>query len=114
MYVSSTGHCEDVTQYPEISWRNASKSVEMYCRNGQGGPSIFNMYWYKQRPGESMRLIVYTIRETKIVYMGSNEGKYSTKKNLTGSVSLTVNNLLPEDSGMYFCAFSKHIDANPD
>ena len=60
-----------------------------------------------------MRLIVYTIRETKIVYMISNEGKYETEKNLTGSISLTVNGLQSEDSGMYFCAFTQHIDANP-
>ncbi|KAG7510597.1 T-cell receptor beta, type 1 [Solea senegalensis] len=61
------------------------------------------MDWYKQRPGESMTIVVYTSVGKPV-----NQTKYSAIKDNIESGALTVKNLQPEDSAVYFCAVSKH------
>uniref|UniRef100_A0A3B4FXP6 Immunoglobulin V-set domain-containing protein n=1 Tax=Pundamilia nyererei TaxID=303518 RepID=A0A3B4FXP6_9CICH len=66
------------------------------------------MYWYIQRPGETMRLIVYTVFRGNPDYGGAPENKYSAIKEAIENGALTVNNLQQNDSGVYFCAVSMH------
>lgn len=103
-----TVHCQGVTQYPETTWSNVSKSAAMNCsHNKDAGHN--QMYWYRQRPGETMSLIVYTVNGQSD-YGGAPATKYSAIKDKIESGALTVNNLQLEDSGVYFCAVSKHSD----
>lgn len=68
----------------------------------QIGTSYNGMYWFRQRPFESLELIVY--------YYVSNEAldekfkqKFSAIKKGT-SLELTVRDLQSTDSAVYFCA----------
>ncbi|KAG7510871.1 immunoglobulin iota chain-like [Solea senegalensis] len=96
-------HCQYVTQHPAISWSYVSTSVEMNCSHNRD-VTHNQMDWYKQRPGESMTIVVYTTSGGKPV----NQTKYSAIKDNIESGALTVKNLQPEDSAVYFCAVSKH------
>uniref|UniRef100_A0A8C4EA71 Ig-like domain-containing protein n=1 Tax=Dicentrarchus labrax TaxID=13489 RepID=A0A8C4EA71_DICLA len=69
------------------------------------------MYWYRQLPGEGMKQIVFTTTTPPHKYeSGFSEDKFPAQKNDPQTGSLTVEKLLPEDSGVYFCAVSQHSD----
>uniref|UniRef100_A0AAZ1X656 Ig-like domain-containing protein n=1 Tax=Oreochromis aureus TaxID=47969 RepID=A0AAZ1X656_OREAU len=109
LYFVLTGHSQDVTQQPEIRWSYVNKAAEMNCsHNKDKGHN--QMYWYIQRPGETMRLIVYTVFGGKPDYGGAPEKKYSASKAAIENGALTVNDLQQNDTGVYFCAVSKHSD----
>uniref|UniRef100_A0A3B4T5Q8 Immunoglobulin V-set domain-containing protein n=1 Tax=Seriola dumerili TaxID=41447 RepID=A0A3B4T5Q8_SERDU len=94
-------HCQDVTQHPAVSWNYLSKSAEMNCSHKKDAGHN-QMYWYRQRPGETMTLIVYTIYGRAPDYVQKNQTKYlATKENIENG-ALTVRNLQLEDSGQVF------------
>ncbi|MEQ2237465.1 hypothetical protein ILYODFUR_023357 [Ilyodon furcidens] len=97
----------DVIQEPTISWSFKSKSAEMKCSHKKD-ISHTQMYWYRQHPGETMTLIVFTAFPGQPDYGDSLHTKYSAVKDSSGA--LTVKDLQADDSGVYFCAVSKHRD----
>ncbi|XP_054861948.1 uncharacterized protein LOC129347768 [Amphiprion ocellaris] len=104
-----TVYCQDVTQSPEISWSFASKSAEMDCSHNKGITHT-QMYWYRQRPGETMTLIVYQLMVGSRTMVESLKLNIQPAKKKIKSGALTVRDLQPEDSRVYFCAVSKHCD----
>ncbi|KAF5891682.1 T-cell receptor beta variable [Clarias magur] len=48
-----------VTQNPGVAWHLRGESAELKCSHNKGG-TYNQMYWYRQRQGESMELIVFT------------------------------------------------------
>uniref|UniRef100_A0A3Q0QUE0 Ig-like domain-containing protein n=1 Tax=Amphilophus citrinellus TaxID=61819 RepID=A0A3Q0QUE0_AMPCI len=104
-----TGHSQDVIQHPEISWSFFGKAAEMNCSHRKD-KSYSQMYWYIQRPGETMSLTIYTPFGGKPDYGGLSQTKYSASKEEVESGALTVNDLQLNDIGVYFCAVSKHSD----
>uniref|UniRef100_A0A3B3VYX6 Ig-like domain-containing protein n=1 Tax=Poecilia latipinna TaxID=48699 RepID=A0A3B3VYX6_9TELE len=98
-----TVHCQDVIQDPTISWSFKSKSAEMKCSH-KNLITHTQMYWYRQRPGETMTLIVYTAFGGQPDYGENLQSKYSAVKDSIEAGALTVKDLQPDDSGIYFCA----------
>ncbi|KAA8581847.1 hypothetical protein FQN60_008587, partial [Etheostoma spectabile] len=93
----------DVTQ-TDILWKNKADKATISCSHTKGG-TYYQMYWYRQLPGEGMKQIVFTTPTPPHKYeSGFNEEKFPATKNNALTGSLTVEKLLPEDSGVYFCA----------
>uniref|UniRef100_A0A665W5E0 Ig-like domain-containing protein n=1 Tax=Echeneis naucrates TaxID=173247 RepID=A0A665W5E0_ECHNA len=81
--------------------------------NQKKGVNYAQMYWYRQLPGETMKLVVFTrIGNEKHDFGGFNEEKFSATKPNAESGTFTVKNLEPEDTGWYFCAVSVHSDTD--
>ncbi|XP_070697979.1 M1-specific T cell receptor beta chain [Pempheris klunzingeri] len=102
----------DVIQTPLV-WSNKGQSATIDCRHTKDN-NFFQMYWYRQLPGEGMKEIVLTTTTTDSKHKyesGFSEDKFPATKNDAQTGSLTVKNLLPEDRGVYFCAVSQHSDA---
>uniref|UniRef100_A0A8C1FXA4 Ig-like domain-containing protein n=1 Tax=Cyprinus carpio TaxID=7962 RepID=A0A8C1FXA4_CYPCA len=67
--------------------------VQLNCTHKKDSTFV-QMYWYRQRPGQTMTLIVFT---------STLNSKHDYE-----SGSLTVNNVESDDSAVYFCSVSKH------
>ncbi|KAF3700866.1 Immunoglobulin lambda variable 2-18 [Channa argus] len=99
----------DVTQTP-LLWEDEGQSATINCSHTKDA-SFFQMYWYRQLPGETMRQIVFTTTSPPHKYeSGFNEDKFPATKNNPETGSLTVEKLQSGDSGVYFCAVSEHSD----
>uniref|UniRef100_UPI003AAFBDE6 uncharacterized protein n=1 Tax=Centroberyx gerrardi TaxID=166262 RepID=UPI003AAFBDE6 len=97
----------DVTQTP-LLWRKKDESATMDCNHTKDG-SYLQMYWYRQLPGEGMKQIVLKTPDSQPQYENAfSEDKFPVQKPNAQTGSLTVEKLLPEDSGVYFCAVSQH------
>ena len=92
-----------------ILWEKKGGSAEISC-NHTKGVSYSYMYWYRQLPGKTMELIVFTTTITKD-FGDFSKDKFSAEKTVAERGTFTVKNLQPEDKGWYFCAVSQHSDA---
>ncbi|XP_070834805.1 T-cell receptor beta-1 chain C region [Chaetodon trifascialis] len=96
----------DITQIP-LLWMEEGQSATMNCSHTQSD-AYFQMYWYRQLPGEKMKQIVFTTPVPPHQYeSGFSEDKFPAQKKDVQTGSLTVKKLLLEDSGVYFCAVSE-------
>ena len=97
-----------------VPWKNKGENATLECSHTFFPASKwYQMYWYRQLPGEGMKQVVFTISDTKPDFQhGFNETKFSTTKPDAPSGTFTVKNLIPEDNGMYFCAVSEHSDTD--
>ncbi|XP_049452530.1 uncharacterized protein LOC125901149 [Epinephelus fuscoguttatus] len=101
----------DVTQ-TDILWEKQGDSATIHC-NQTKGVDYSQMYWYRQLPGETMKLIVFTSAARENHDFGEfNNGKFAATKPNAESGTFTVKNLEPEDKGLYFCAVSQHSDTD--
>uniref|UniRef100_A0A3P9JZR1 Ig-like domain-containing protein n=1 Tax=Oryzias latipes TaxID=8090 RepID=A0A3P9JZR1_ORYLA len=91
-------HCptdgREVEQPPEL-WTRRGEDAKMDCSHTKGA-GYYQMYWFRQLPGESMRLKFSAWKPD------AHSGSFSGVSRGT----LTVKNVQPEDSGGYFCAVS--------
>ncbi|KAI5102600.1 hypothetical protein C0J45_7952, partial [Silurus meridionalis] len=90
-----------VTQIPSVAWHLKGESAEIKCSHNKG-VDYNQMYWYIQRQGESMELIVYTTASSK-EFGSVDKNKFLTVKEIAQNGSLTVKNLDTGDSAVYFC-----------
>lgn len=73
----------------------------MNCSHTKGS-GYYQMYWYRQLPGEGMKQVVYTTSSSKPEYSGDfSEDKFSAKKTVVESGSFTVKKLEAGDSSRY-------------
>uniref|UniRef100_A0A3Q2E9N4 Ig-like domain-containing protein n=1 Tax=Cyprinodon variegatus TaxID=28743 RepID=A0A3Q2E9N4_CYPVA len=101
----------DVTQTPML-WKSVGEDATMECKHTKGA-GYFQMYWYRQLPGETMKLVVFTTTATANHDFGDfNKDKFSANKTKAEIGSFRVKKLQPEDKGLYFCAVSQHSDTN--
>ncbi len=96
----------DVVQDP-ILWKAQGSSAVMNCIQNKG-VSYSLMYWYKQRPGETMKLIVITNAYGEPEFGDVDKNKFDAEKSDPKNGSLTVKDLEPDDSAIYFCSASEH------
>ncbi len=102
----------DVRQNDTI-WRNQGDSATIDCTHTKS-IDYSQMYWYRQLPGETMKLIVFTrsgIENHDFEPDFKNE-RFKTTKPDAFTGTFTVKNLVPQDKGLYLCAVSKHSDTH--
>uniref|UniRef100_A0A3B4XPT9 Ig-like domain-containing protein n=1 Tax=Seriola lalandi dorsalis TaxID=1841481 RepID=A0A3B4XPT9_SERLL len=82
----------DVNQTP-ILWKNKGDNATIHC-NHTKGINYFQMYWYRQVPGENIKLIVFTTTAKPDHDFGDfDKKKFSATKPDAESGTFTVENL---------------------
>ncbi|KAK9960009.1 hypothetical protein ABG768_010090 [Culter alburnus] len=103
----------DVSQSPDVLMAVKGSSAQMNCTHKKD--ILHNqMYWYRQRQGQTMTLIVFTSTSSKPDYGDSDPNKFEVHKSVPENGSLTVKNAQPDDSAIYFCLVSKHSESNTE
>ncbi|KAM3595595.1 uncharacterized protein V6R79_025918 [Siganus canaliculatus] len=111
LWITGLTHGNEVTQ-TALLWVDQGQSATIECNHTKGS-TYREMYWYRQLPGEHMKQIVYTTSYSAHQYeSGFSKEKFPAEKKDAETGSLTVEKLLPQDGGVYFCAVSEHSDAH--
>ncbi len=96
---------DDVIQEPKIIWEPKDGSASLSCKHNKD-ITYRQMYWYRQRPGETMRLIVFTMAGSEPDFGDVDKNKFEPQKRDAQSGYLKVKDLETDDSAIYFCAVS--------
>lgn len=95
----------DVSQTPVLV-QHQGEDATIRCSHTKGA-SYFHIYWFRQLPGKTMELIVFTATGIREHDFGTfNQSKYSATKTVADSGTFSVKKLVPHDQGVYFCAVS--------
>uniref|UniRef100_A0A8C9R765 Ig-like domain-containing protein n=1 Tax=Scleropages formosus TaxID=113540 RepID=A0A8C9R765_SCLFO len=96
-HTSLEGHA--VVQSPDL-FVERGLNVTLTC--SQNKTDFNSMYWFRQRPGQALKLVVYSY-----VQMENMEEEFKSRfsaKRIDTSLSLTLHHLQVADSAVYFCA----------
>ncbi|RXN36806.1 immunoglobulin iota chain-like protein [Labeo rohita] len=104
----STAVGEDVLQKPAILYELKGKSAQINCTHNKDSDYRL-MYWYRQRQGQTMRLVAFTTSYSDPEYGDSEPNKFVANKTVPESGSLTVDNLELDDSAIYFCSTKSYF-----
>ncbi|KAL1258481.1 hypothetical protein QQF64_011725 [Cirrhinus molitorella] len=77
----------DVTQTPSL-WVSQGESAQMNCSHTKGA-DYWYMYWFRQRQGETMRLIAFTMINSDPDFGEFSQDKYSAEKTVADKGSFT-------------------------
>uniref|UniRef100_A0A3P8SBW8 Ig-like domain-containing protein n=1 Tax=Amphiprion percula TaxID=161767 RepID=A0A3P8SBW8_AMPPE len=103
-YCLCTGFIDgsDVTQ-TSILWKKQGEDATIDCSHTKSA-LYFYMYWYRQLPGETMKLIVFTTKGINNHDFGDFNGRKHS--------NLSISTVSVNDSAVYFCAASRHSAAD--
>ncbi|KAB1276773.1 T cell receptor beta variable 29-1 [Camelus dromedarius] len=77
-------------------------SVMIQC---EADSQVISMYWYRQRPGQSLSLIATANQGSQATYeSGFAKEKFPISRPSLNFSVLTVSSVSPEDSSSYFCS----------
>lgn len=91
-FCTGTAVGEDVLQKPAILYELKGKSAQINCTHNKDSDYRL-MYWYRQRQGQTMRLVAFTTSYSDPEYGDSEPNKFVANKTVPESGSLTVDNL---------------------
>uniref|UniRef100_A0A8D0CM56 Ig-like domain-containing protein n=1 Tax=Sander lucioperca TaxID=283035 RepID=A0A8D0CM56_SANLU len=101
LFLTLTGLIDgsDVSQHP-LLWRPEGQSATMNCSHTKDA-TFFQMYWYRQLPGEGMKQIVFTTPTPPYKYeSGFSEEKFPATK--SNNASLKIKLVEQEHSAVYY------------
>uniref|UniRef100_A0A3Q2HP04 Immunoglobulin V-set domain-containing protein n=1 Tax=Equus caballus TaxID=9796 RepID=A0A3Q2HP04_HORSE len=94
-----------ITQSPKYLIREERRDVSLECEQNLDYDA---MYWYRQDPGQGLRLIHYSLF-VKGVQKGDISEGYSASREKKASFPLTVKSTQKNQTALYLCAYSRDI-----
>uniref|UniRef100_A0A2R8NEV9 Ig-like domain-containing protein n=1 Tax=Callithrix jacchus TaxID=9483 RepID=A0A2R8NEV9_CALJA len=95
-------------EQPQISsTKTLSKTARLECVVYGGTISETSVYWYRERPGEAIQLLVDISSDGTVrMESGITSGKFEVDRiSETSTSTLTIHNVEKKDIGTYYCAF---------
>uniref|UniRef100_A0A2K5BV34 T cell receptor gamma variable 9 n=1 Tax=Aotus nancymaae TaxID=37293 RepID=A0A2K5BV34_AOTNA len=95
-------------EQPQISsTKTLSKTARLECVVYGAKISETSIYWYRERPGEAIQLLVYISSDGAVrMESGITSGKFEVDRvPETSTSTLTIHNVEKKDIATYYCAF---------
>ncbi|KAJ8274526.1 hypothetical protein COCON_G00091510 [Conger conger] len=84
------------------------QQVSMECiTSTSGSGNVYRFYWYRQSPGSALQYILHRGDYSGTANFAKQRFEATTEKS-SGKTTLTISNLIPEDSAIYYCALLRH------
>uniref|UniRef100_A0A3Q1JWD8 Ig-like domain-containing protein n=1 Tax=Anabas testudineus TaxID=64144 RepID=A0A3Q1JWD8_ANATE len=81
------------------------QSLAITCQVSGDSRSTYAIGWIRQREGKALDWILIIWADDKLAHNNSTKNKFSCSRDTsTGAVTLTGQNLQPEDTAVYYCA----------
>uniref|UniRef100_A0A3Q1JRW9 Ig-like domain-containing protein n=1 Tax=Anabas testudineus TaxID=64144 RepID=A0A3Q1JRW9_ANATE len=81
------------------------QSLATTCQVSGDSRSTYAIGWIRQREGKAMEWILIIWADDKLAHNNATKNKFSCSRDTsTGAVTLTGQNLTPEDTAVYYCA----------
>uniref|UniRef100_A0A1B8XZN5 Ig-like domain-containing protein n=1 Tax=Xenopus tropicalis TaxID=8364 RepID=A0A1B8XZN5_XENTR len=93
-----------VTQSKRLVLVRRGGSVLIPCH--QSASDYFNMFWYQQKPGQGLTLMVWSTGAKDGKMEGEYGARWHLERNDTHNSELNVTGAEPDDAAQYFCAAS--------
>ena len=86
--------------------RAPGDSVLLSCRGAGVDFGSYNIWWYRQRPGDRLEWVSFISSDSSLIQYGQSvEGRATVSRdNSRSESSLSLRALGPRDSARYFCA----------
>uniref|UniRef100_A0A669F1T0 Ig-like domain-containing protein n=1 Tax=Oreochromis niloticus TaxID=8128 RepID=A0A669F1T0_ORENI len=107
IFLTGSSLSDQVHQNPADMYKNPGQTAEITCSHRID--TYNQILWYKQTKTGQLQLLGYMFITNPSLEPGVTN-KYSASKAAIENGALTVNDLQQNDSGVYFCAVSKHSD----
>ncbi|KAJ8274527.1 hypothetical protein COCON_G00091520, partial [Conger conger] len=79
------------------------EQVPMECNFTTSSGNRYRFYWYRQKPGSALQFILRRGYSSETANF-AEERFDATADESSGKTTLTISNLIPEDSALYYCA----------
>ncbi|XP_051901911.1 immunoglobulin lambda-1 light chain-like [Pristis pectinata] len=94
-----------VTQTAVFGPVSAGQTVRLECWMRNGNVASYSMYWYRQRPGESLEWLIGHGTNNDIYRENRFTDRFQPSRDTSNnSHILTIGSLEPRDSAVYYCA----------
>ncbi|KAM7034233.1 pre-B lymphocyte protein 3 isoform 1-T1 [Acridotheres tristis] len=99
---------QPVLTQPEFVFVLPGQSAQLSCTlNPQYNISQFGISWYQQRPGHSLRYLLYYNSERDKHKPAKTPDRFSATKDLASNACiLTIASARQDDNGTYYCSLS--------
>uniref|UniRef100_A0A8C3P4U9 T cell receptor beta variable 30 n=1 Tax=Chrysemys picta bellii TaxID=8478 RepID=A0A8C3P4U9_CHRPI len=85
-----------------VAIRDLGRQISLECSlEGTSNPYI---YWYRQLPGGQIYMLAYSVSIGQVDNTGPSH--FSTSRTKDKEFLLSINGLLANDTGVYYCAWS--------
>ncbi|KFP87538.1 Pre-B lymphocyte protein 3, partial [Acanthisitta chloris] len=106
--VGTVSRGQPVLTQPSFVFVLPGQNAQLFCTlSPQYNISEFGITWYQQRPGESLRYLLYYNSEQEKHKPAKIPDRFSATKDLASNACiLTIASACQEDNGTYYCALS--------
>ncbi|CAJ1074745.1 hypothetical protein F7725_008494 [Xyrichtys novacula] len=105
LWTTGRTNASDVDQTASL-WRVSGDNATIHCNHSKGS-AYYQMYWYRQLPGQTMKPILNIFsKDGAQCEPNISKEKFGATKPDAHKGTLTVRSLQAEDGGTYFCAVS--------
>uniref|UniRef100_A0A3B1J2K3 Ig-like domain-containing protein n=1 Tax=Astyanax mexicanus TaxID=7994 RepID=A0A3B1J2K3_ASTMX len=101
--------CDIAWFHPSLTLLNCPSYIMVTIKCSHDDRNLNLMYWYQQKTGSTvMRLISYGYATSDPTYEEGFNHRFKMNRQKTEEGDLTIYEVLPSDSAVYYCAASLH------